>query len=297
MPRARTDSVVHLSHHHTPGAVEREVFYSVSRAGHVTAAPDRRYAKDSWPGHEIIVCLSGRGYMRQRGRVHAIEPGQAVWVNCFQPHAYWPEPSDPWEYYWLRFDGPKLDAIWKMLLAAGGPVVTGCDSRQKLECVRRIFDLLERQPRALTTLIHAEVARLISLLFDPFHSHGKPAHEAPEIPEPLRRALEHMRLESHRPLRVAELAGLAGMSPSHFIRSFKRATGTSPIDWVRRERVRQAQRRLAETDDSMKEIARQIGYSDQFYFSRDFKRLVGLAPSEYRRREKENAGEGRVREK
>ena len=48
----------------------------------------------------------------------------------------------------------------------------------------------------------------------------------------------------------------------------------------------QAKRRLVESDDSVKEIAEQIGYSDQFHFSRDFKRSTGLPPSSWRQRER-----------
>ena len=75
------------------------------------------------------------------------------------------------------------------------------------------------------------------------------------------------------------------MSASHFSRVFKAALGTSPIGWLRRERISQAKRRLAETGDDIKQIAEQVGYGDRFYFSKDFKQLAGLTPREFRRRE------------
>jgi AraC-like DNA-binding protein len=75
------------------------------------------------------------------------------------------------------------------------------------------------------------------------------------------------------------------MSPSHFARRFREVYGTSPIDWLRRERIRQAQRRLGDTEDPVQWIAEQVVYRDRFFFSKDFKRLTGYAPREYRRRE------------
>jgi transcriptional regulator GlxA family with amidase domain len=102
----------------------------------------------------------------------------------------------------------------------------------------------------------------------------------------MRRAVDRMRLHSQRPLRVAELARLAGLGESHFTRQFRHLFGTSPIDWLRGERLLRAQRRLAESADSMKEIARQCGWGDPFHFSKDFKRLTGMTPTEYRRRER-----------
>jgi AraC-like DNA-binding protein len=81
------------------------------------------------------------------------------------------------------------------------------------------------------------------------------------------------------------LARLAGLSPTHFSRVFKTSFGTSPIDWLRRERISQAKRRLADTADDIKEIAEQVGYSDRYFFSKDFKKHTGFTPSQFRARE------------
>jgi AraC-like DNA-binding protein len=97
--------------------------------------------------------------------------------------------------------------------------------------------------------------------------------------------MTRMKLFYFEPLTVAGLAAEAGMSPSHFARRFREVYGTSPIDWLRRERIRQAQRRLGDTEDPVQWIAEQVGYRDRFFFSKDFKRLTGYAPREYRRRE------------
>ena len=49
------------------------------------------------------------------------------------------------------------------------------------------------------------------------------------------------------------------MSVSNFFRHFKAATGTSPIDWLKRERINQAKRRLIETEDPLAKIAEEAG--------------------------------------
>ena len=55
-----------------------------------------------------------------------------------------------------------------------------------------------------------------------------------------------------------------------------------------RERINQAKRRLIESDDPVKEIARQVGYADQFFFSKDFKRMTKLTPTQFRDQERQN---------
>jgi len=89
---------------------------------------------------------------------------------------------------------------------------------------------------------------------------------------------------------VEQMASLAGLSVPHFFRCFQKATGTTPIRFLRQERISQAKRRLLESRDSIKEIAEQVGYSDPFYFSRDFKQHTGTSPAQFRKRE---LGEGR----
>jgi AraC-like DNA-binding protein len=62
--------------------------------------------------------------------------------------------------------------------------------------------------------------------------------------------------------------------------------GTSPIDWLRRERITNAKRRLVESDEPVKRIAEQVGYHDRFFFSRDFKQVTGQTPTEFRNSER-----------
>src|SRR5258708_32555350 len=83
--------------------------------------------------------------------------------------------------------------------------------------------------------------------------------------------------------RVKGLPRLRGLSEPDFDRRFRQVTGSSPIDWLRRERINHARRRLLQSNDPIKQVAEQVGYNDAFFFSRDFKRYTGLAPSEYRR--------------
>jgi transcriptional regulator GlxA family with amidase domain len=130
-------------------------------------------------------------------------------------------------------------------------------------------------------LIHAAIARLLALACCARQRHTPEA----TVPAPLRKAVERMRLYYFETHTVGELAKLTGLSPTHFARVFKSAFGTSPIDWLRRERISQAKRRLGDTEDPIQWIAQEVGYHDRFFFSKDFKKLTGFTPREYRRRE------------
>ncbi|MDF2837052.1 MAG: hypothetical protein K0Q63_2692, partial [Paenibacillus sp.] len=72
----------------------------------------------------------------------------------------------------------------------------------------------------------------------------------------------------------------AGLSVNHFIRTFKRRTNMTPLQYVEHRRMDKAKRLLFDSG-KMKEIARQVGYKDEHYFSRAFKKAEGVAPTLY----------------
>jgi AraC family transcriptional regulator, arabinose operon regulatory protein len=271
--------------HATPADWQRDLFYSVVRAGHLRAAPDHHIERETYPGHELILCLRGAGWVRIAGKKHRVAAGQLLWVNCHHPHAYGAEKEEPWELYWVRVEGRALDRIAKMLQVRSQPALDVQEMERAKEAFSKVFDTMHTSRPSDAAACDAAMAELLALLFQSRLNHSEALR--PELPAPLQKALERMRLYYHQPTRVGELAAMAQMSESHFSRMFKAALGTSPIDWLRRERINQAKRRLAESDDAIKEVALQVGYTDQFFFSKDFKKMTSLTPTDYRRRERQ----------
>jgi AraC-like DNA-binding protein len=98
------------------------------------------------------------------------------------------------------------------------------------------------------------------------------------------RVLKRLEARSAEPHGLADLARVAGLSPYHFLRTFKRVTGVTPHQWVLRARLRDAARRLVETRAPITEIALDVGFEDLSNFIRTFRAEFGVSPSRYRRR-------------
>lgn len=267
----------------TPDPSWLDAVCAVVRAGHVVAGPDGPwFRRDSHPGHEWIYCVAGQGHLLCQGTRHRIGPGDLVWVNGHHPHAYGPDAADPWEVLWLRFDGPGIEAAWRRLEAGGLPVWKGLDRGWLRTWFSGVFDQLS-EGRPDPARCHASIGSLLGVLV----RHRQDAASASEpLPARFRSAFERMRLYSHLPLRIGELARMAGVGESTFTRVFRECMGRSPMEWLRLQRLALAQRRLVESDDAMKDVARQSGWGDPFHFSKDFKRLTGMTPSAYRRQER-----------
>lgn len=82
---------------------------------------------------------------------------------------------------------------------------------------------------------------------------------------------------------VEELAALVNLSRFHFCKAFKRATGSTPQQWLTSQRMLRARELLADTDASISLVALSVGYRTPSAFSAVFRREVGRTPSEYRR--------------
>jgi len=85
------------------------------------------------------------------------------------------------------------------------------------------------------------------------------------------------------PLSVVELAGRAAMSPRTFARRFRATTGTTPHQWLLRQRVLLAQRLLETTDLPIEIIAGRCGLGTATNLRQHFQRVVQTSPHAYRR--------------
>ena len=274
------------SYFHSPDVLTQSAFITVLRAGDLKAAPDYRVERSVSPGHDLLLCISGRGYIRIHGTEFPVGPGQLGWIDGAHPHTHWAEPSDPWELLWLRLDGGPLSAIASLLRAAENPVFEFHRPREAQRTVRRILGRFRLPEPPSDAVLNVDVADLVKHIF--LSRHGVSQSRRPwqaETTPVVARALEQMAVYYHRAWSIGDLARLSGLSVPQFFRRFHAATGLTPMQWLRRQRMSHAQRRLIESNDSVKEIAEQVGYLDPFHFSRDFKRWTGLAPSHFRERE------------
>jgi len=95
--------------------------------------------------------------------------------------------------------------------------------------------------------------------------------------------LRYMAAHSASPHTVAEFARMAKLSPYHFLRSFKAATGVTPHQWLLRARLRTAAEKLAATTAPVTDIALDVGFDDLSNFTRTFRAEFGASPRQYRR--------------
>jgi AraC-like DNA-binding protein len=93
------------------------------------------------------------------------------------------------------------------------------------------------------------------------------------------RAVRWIREHHAEPLRVGDLARLAGMSVSAFHRNFRAATAMSPIQFQKQIRLQEARLLLVARPDDIAGVGHTVGYESASQFSREYRRQFGTPPS------------------
>jgi len=139
-----------------------------------------------------------------------------------------------------------------------------------------------------TLLIDSIASALSVYLIRSYHRSGQaPTHTSdPAHLNPLQRnrALDYINTHIARNFRLAELAGVCGLSEFQFLRSFKNTYGETPHQYVLNLRVRNAIEQIRWSKLPLAEIAFTAGFADQAHMTRAIKKKTGLTPGALRGR-------------
>lgn len=105
------------------------------------------------------------------------------------------------------------------------------------------------------------------------------------------RAVDRLRMDFNQPLRIESIAQELGMSVSGFHHQFKAVTAMSPLQFLKRLRLREARRLMLGEHLDAASAGYRVGYDDASHFNREYKSLFGLPPMRDVERLREGARE------
>ena len=96
------------------------------------------------------------------------------------------------------------------------------------------------------------------------------------------------------PIRVADMARVAGLSPAHFSRAFRSTFGESPHQYLLTRRLERAAALLRGTDRTVTDVCLLVGLESVGSFTTSFRRMFGATPTAYRAAHPPAANHARV---
>ncbi|MFI5710287.1 AraC family transcriptional regulator N-terminal domain-containing protein [Kribbella sp. NPDC051620] len=163
---------------------------------------------------------------------------------------------------------------------SGPAMATGPASPELLDAAARLLRLLDSPADipVLAPMIEREI--LWRLLTGPHADVIRQIGLADSSLTHISRAIRWIRENYAEPMRIADLASLAGMSPAAFHRHFRAITALSPLQFQKRIRLQEARSLLASHPTDIAGIGHLVGYDSPSQFNREYRRLFGTPPGQ-----------------
>ena len=229
---------------------------------------------------ELFYIVGGDGQFRIEDKLYPVKANQLVIVTPNVIHTEVSYEAHPLEYIVLGIEGLTLaanqeqDSRYRILDYRGGGDV--------LTCMRHILQETQSAQPGYETICQAYMEILIlrlmrSTSFAVTGASPKVSHQCA--------AIRHY-IDTHykENLSLDLLADYAHVNKYYLAHIFKEEYGMSPISYLISRRIEESKYLLRETDMSLSQIARVLGFSSPSYFSQSFRRVEGTAPMEYRKR-------------
>lgn len=237
---------------------------------------------------ELFYTVGGSGQFRIENRLYPVHANKLVIISPNVMHTEVSYNSEPLEYIVLGieglelYDGENNDGRFCILDYQGGGEI--------LSCLRNILREMEARQPGYEDICQAYMEILITRLMrsTSFSAALDPAQD------PVSRqcaAIRHyIGVHYKESMNLDSLAELAHVSKYYLAHAFKAEYGISPINYQISLRIKESRYLLQETDMSLSQISRVLGFSSASYFSQSFRRSEGMSPQEYRasRRNRQN---------
>lgn len=231
----------------------------------------------------LAYIMNGSGLYADARNKLAVNKGDLVVFFPRHPHQCGTRPGEFWDELWFEFEGPAFDLLVKTkLLNPQRPIhhTQDCDY-----WFRRFFQIIPPLHRREQTPPQVTVSRFIAVLAEVLADSQSPEESPAERDDWLNRACEllttHDSTPGDEPQQVAQKLGL---SYETFRKKFRRAIGFSPGQFHLDSRIDRAAALLHQGRHTIKQIAAELKFCDEFYFSRCFKRRFGHSPRDFRHR-------------
>lgn len=261
---------------YTPSKSAQEMFFYPLQCGHFIYEAGYSLRRESYDSFLLMYVQKGSLTLEFGGQVIPITAGHFVLLDCYRLHAY--SSDTGWECLWCHFDGVTARQWYANIVSRLGHVFCMQDPYPACNKLTAIYDTFASGNLVREPLLSKYLTDILTsfLLYTPLGANSyRNTNMAEEI-------VTYINEHFTGAITVEELAARAGLSPYHFIRTFKKATGFTPHEYIINTRIATAKYLLKNSAMPVKDICFSCGFSCESVFCSSFKRRVGMTPAQYR---------------
>jgi AraC-like DNA-binding protein len=243
---------------------------SVLENGRVESGKEWRYRGINSPFNRLYFCRSGDGAITNGSQTCRLMPGRIYLVPLNVTYDYM---CTSLELFYIHF---TLDLLpGKDLFDEKNECMSETFSQKNIEEIYNAFT-----SRRLDSVLYCK--SIITRALSRFARHITLKNQYNNPDKKIISILEFVQDNLTAQLRVADLVKQVGCSESSLVRIFKNITNQTPKSFINNQILTRAKKHLVLSNMTVKEIAYELGFHDEFYFSRFFKKMTGTPPSKYR---------------
>ena len=234
--------------------------------------------------HELALVTGGKGTVRIDDKPYPMKPGLLIYLYPGLNHSFEPDSEEPLIVFTVHFSYTRVlfnDDRWKVEDAVKR---LPCHTIQFLTDYYQIEDLFKKLVETWYGKLpgYEFTARtFLQQLLMAIHQNVRKREKNYSASLKIEKLIEYMQQNINRKITLEELAEQVNLSPTYLSRIFKEGTDYSVIEFFNKLKIERAKEIMMDANPKIKEVARTLGFGDEFYFSRIFKQIEGISPSEY----------------
>lgn len=218
----------------------------------------------------IHYVYSGKGIFKVEDKEYTVGAGQMFLIKPNELTYYKADTDDPWLYRWLEFNGSMAENV---LSVFDTPVIEG--NERIADTVRDIVENGDMRFELLMQKFWAFIAHL---------THNTRSLPKSQSEEYIEKSVLFIKNNIHKKVTVYDIAKHVGIDRSYLSRLFKEYLSISPQRYILNVKMNAAAQYLKNTDISIAETAKSVGYEDYHVFNKVFKNHFGISPSAWRKK-------------
>ena len=235
------------------------------------------YSADDGREHYALHYVThGKGKIVYGNKEYLLRKGDMFLVSPKSEITYFSVNS--WNYYWVNVSGSRVNSLLNEAGFSEWFIQKNVDDEEIEQAFRNLTGAISFSDSLTATgwflVMLGRLIKLESRKFD-----GRRMYE-----RHVNAAMQYISYNYYYPdISLDFLARNLAISKNYLCKIFHDLTGKTPIEYLIELRMEDARKRLTQSDDSVGDVAKAVGYRDPLYFSKEFRKKYGKSPVQYRK--------------
>ena len=263
----------------------RNSFVYVQELGDFYCRTDYFTRRKNLPSFLIKLTVSGQGTLEYNNNIYQITPGSLFWIDCNNPQFYYTSQNvDHWHTLWVHFYGPTARSYYETFMDqnAGSPLILSDSPTKMSEIFEKLMRIYGTHSNSFQDDIYAS-SLLTQLMVNCIRTTLGRNVFSRQREDYFVSIQNYLDSNYNENLNLDALAQQFSINKYYLQKQFKKKMGLSPNEYLTRVRLEKAKNLLRTTNETMTQIAQEVGYTAS-YFDNVFKKYESVTPHIYRQR-------------